>query len=196
MKKSGSQKSESPSQLIDARLKELGDWRGKMLSRLRVLVKEADPEVVEEWKWTEVPVWSQDGLICTGETHKNVVTMTFAKGAPAPIVQKVQTGGRIASSCSTPDRLRIAHLQSWYNFSHVNQSTMGQAMEKYKTPYYIILAGLALFFIGMAVDLIQHGLDFIVEEFQAAPLAHGLPLLGVIFVVIGTALGLLKANRD
>jgi hypothetical protein len=83
MKKSASQKrqnSKSPSQLIDARINELGDWRGKMLSRLRTLVKEADPEVVEEWKWG-VPVWSHDGLICTGETYKNVVKMTFAKGA-------------------------------------------------------------------------------------------------------------------
>jgi hypothetical protein len=73
--------SKSPSQLIDARIKELGDWRGKMLSRLRALVKEADPEVVEEWKWRGVPVWSHDGMICTGETYKNVVKMTFAKGA-------------------------------------------------------------------------------------------------------------------
>src|SRR6202048_1880614 len=81
MKKSGSQKSKSPSQLIDARIKELADWRGKMLSRIRALVKEADPEVVEEWKWRGVPVWSHDGLICTGETYKNVVKMTFAKGA-------------------------------------------------------------------------------------------------------------------
>src|SRR5215470_17378328 len=81
MKTNGSQKSKSPSQLIDARIKELGDWRGKMLSRLRTLVKEADPEVVEEWKWRGVPVWSHDGLICTGETYKNVVKMTFPKGA-------------------------------------------------------------------------------------------------------------------
>jgi len=81
MKKSEPQKSKSPSQLIDARIKELGDWRGKMLSQLRALVKEADPEVVEEWKWRGVPVWSHDGLICTGETYKNVVKMTFAKGA-------------------------------------------------------------------------------------------------------------------
>jgi hypothetical protein len=66
--------------LIDARIEELGDWRGKMLSRLRALVKEADPEVVEEWKW-RVPVWSHDGLICTGETYKSVVKMTFARGA-------------------------------------------------------------------------------------------------------------------
>jgi len=78
---SGSQTSKSPSQLIDARIKELGDWRGEMLSRVRTLVKEADPEVVEEWKWRGVPVWSHDGLICTGETYKNVVKMTFAKGA-------------------------------------------------------------------------------------------------------------------
>jgi len=81
MTKSGPQTSKSPSQLIDARIKELGDWRGKMLSRLRALVKEADPEVVEEWKWRGVPVWSHDGLICTGETYKSVVKMTFAKGA-------------------------------------------------------------------------------------------------------------------
>jgi hypothetical protein len=81
MEKSGSQGSKSPSQLIDARIEELGDWRGTMLSRLRALVKEADPEVVEEWKWRGVPVWSHDGLICTGETYKNVVKMTFAKGA-------------------------------------------------------------------------------------------------------------------
>jgi hypothetical protein len=67
--------------LIDARIEELGDWRGKMLSRLRTLVREADPEVIEEWKWRGVPVWSHDGMICTGETYKSVVKMTFAKGA-------------------------------------------------------------------------------------------------------------------
>jgi hypothetical protein len=76
-----SQTGKSPSQLIDARINELGDWRGEMLSRLRALVKEADPEVVEEWKWRGVPVWSHDGIISTGETYKNVVKMTFAKGA-------------------------------------------------------------------------------------------------------------------
>src|SRR5262245_38269242 len=81
MNKSGSQKSKSPSQLIDARIKELGDWRGKMLSQLRALIKEAEPDVVEEWKWRGVPVWSHAGIICTGETYKNVVKMTFAKGA-------------------------------------------------------------------------------------------------------------------
>jgi len=71
----------SPSQLIDRRIKELGDWRGEMLARVRILIKQADPEVVEEWKWRGVPVWSHAGIICTGETYKNVVKMTFAKGA-------------------------------------------------------------------------------------------------------------------
>jgi hypothetical protein len=71
----------SPSQLIDARIKELGDWRGETLARVRSLVKRADPEVVEEWKWRGVPVWYHDGMICTGETYKNIVKMTFAKGA-------------------------------------------------------------------------------------------------------------------
>jgi len=81
MEKAASQSNQSASKLIDARIKELGDWRGKMLSRLRSLVKEADPQVVEEWKWRGVPVWSHDGLICTGETYKSVVKMTFARGA-------------------------------------------------------------------------------------------------------------------
>jgi hypothetical protein len=81
MAKSEAQEGKSPSQLIDARIEELGDWRGTMLSRLRALVKEADPQVVEEWKWRGVPVWYHDGMICTGETYKNVVKMTFAKGA-------------------------------------------------------------------------------------------------------------------
>ena len=80
MKKARSRNDESPSQLIDARIKELGGWRGEMLGRLRAVVKEADPGVVEEWKWS-VPVWSHDGLICTGEAYKSVVKMTFAKGA-------------------------------------------------------------------------------------------------------------------
>ncbi|MDX6650467.1 MAG: hypothetical protein QOJ97_2418 [Solirubrobacteraceae bacterium] len=72
---------DSPSQLIDARIKELNDWRGETLARVRLLVQQADPEVVEEWKWRGVPVWSHAGIICTGETYKNVVKMTFAKGA-------------------------------------------------------------------------------------------------------------------
>jgi len=80
--KSGSKpEGASPSQLIDARIKELSDWRGETLARVRSLIKQADPEVVEEWKWRGVPVWSHAGIICTGETYKNVVKMTFAKGA-------------------------------------------------------------------------------------------------------------------
>jgi hypothetical protein len=82
--KSGSKETkeeDSPSQLIDARIKELSDWRGETLARIRILIKQADPEVVEEWKWRGVPVWSHAGIICTGETYKNVVKMTFAKGA-------------------------------------------------------------------------------------------------------------------
>src|SRR5271170_6442556 len=81
MTKSGSQNSKSPSQLIDARIKELGNWRGETLARVRSLIKQADPEVVEEWKWRGVPVWEHAGIICTGETYKSVVKMTFANGA-------------------------------------------------------------------------------------------------------------------
>lgn len=80
MAKSAPQADRSATELIDARIAELGDWRGEMLSRLRTLIRQADPEVIEEWKWA-VPVWSHDGLICTGETYKKVVKMTFAKGA-------------------------------------------------------------------------------------------------------------------
>jgi hypothetical protein len=81
MKKSAPKATKSPSKLIDARIKELGDWRGKMLGQLRAIVKAADPDVVEEWKWRGVPVWEHDGILCTGETYKSVVKMTFAKGA-------------------------------------------------------------------------------------------------------------------
>jgi hypothetical protein len=83
-RKSGSKEAkggDSPSQLIDARIKELSDWRGETLARIRILIEQADPEVVEEWKWRGVPVWYHAGMICTGETYKNVVKMTFAKGA-------------------------------------------------------------------------------------------------------------------
>lgn len=81
MTKSKPGKAKSPSQLIDARIKELGDWRGEMLRRIRALIKDADPDVVEEWKWRGVPTWYHDGIICTGETYKSVVKMTFARGA-------------------------------------------------------------------------------------------------------------------
>src|SRR5450631_3614496 len=81
MKKSATTRDESPSRLIDARIRELDDWRGKTLSHVRALIKQADPEVVEEWKWRGVPVWYHDGMICTGESYKSVVKVTFAKGA-------------------------------------------------------------------------------------------------------------------
>jgi hypothetical protein len=86
-RKSGSKEAtggDSPSRLIDARIKELGDWRGETLARIRSLIQQADPEVVEEWKWRGVPVWSHDGMICTGETYKTAVKMTFADGASLP----------------------------------------------------------------------------------------------------------------
>ena len=81
MKQDRASEGEVPSRLIDARIKDLGDWRGETLARVRALIKQADPEVVEEWKWRGVPVWSHDGIICTGETYKAVVKLTFAKGA-------------------------------------------------------------------------------------------------------------------
>jgi hypothetical protein len=84
MRKSAAPNGKSASRLIDARIQELGDWRGEMLGRLRALIKEADPEVVEEWKWRGVPVWYHDGMICTGETYNHTVKMTFAKGAALP----------------------------------------------------------------------------------------------------------------
>jgi hypothetical protein len=84
IKKKISTTAESPSKLIDARIKELSDWRGETLARIRALIKQADPKVIEEWKWRGVPVWSHAGIICTGETYKNAVKMTFAKGAALP----------------------------------------------------------------------------------------------------------------
>ncbi len=81
MDENSASETKSPSQLIDERIEELGDWRGQMLSKLRNLIRQADPEIVEEWKWRGTPVWSHDGMVCTGETYKNVVKMTFAKGA-------------------------------------------------------------------------------------------------------------------
>ncbi|WP_027059765.1 DUF1801 domain-containing protein [Mesorhizobium loti] len=89
MTTTGSQESKSPSELIDGRIKELGDWRGEMLGRLRALIHQADPDVVETWKWRGVPVWEHDGMICTGETYKSVVKLTFAKGAALPDPSKL-----------------------------------------------------------------------------------------------------------
>ncbi|QKD02581.1 DUF1801 domain-containing protein [Mesorhizobium loti] len=89
MTTTGSQESKSPSELIDGRIRELGDWRGEMLGRLRALIHQADPDVVETWKWRGVPVWEHDGMICTGETYKSVVKLTFAKGAALPDPSKL-----------------------------------------------------------------------------------------------------------
>jgi hypothetical protein len=88
-KKSKSKSAGSPSKMIDARIRELGDWRGETLARMRALIKEAEPKVVEEWKWMGVPVWERDGIICTGETYKSVVKLTFAKGAALPDPEKL-----------------------------------------------------------------------------------------------------------
>ena len=117
MKKSATTKGESPSRLIDARIKELDDWRGKTLSHVRALIKQADPEVVEEWKWS-VPVWSHDGLICTGETYKNVVKMTFAKGAslrdPSGLFNSSLEGNaRRAIDFHEGDKLDEAQMATW-----------------------------------------------------------------------------------
>ena len=92
-KKGASKSDESPSRLIDGRIKELGDWRGEMLSRIRALIKQADPGVTEEWKWRGVPVWYHDGMICTGETYKSVVKVTFAKGAELDDPSKLFNSG-------------------------------------------------------------------------------------------------------
>jgi hypothetical protein len=93
MKKSGSQRVESASRLIDARIQELGDWRGEMLSRLRALIKQADPKVVEEWKWMGSPVWSHDGIIAVGNAHKDKVKLTFARGASLRDPDKIFNAG-------------------------------------------------------------------------------------------------------
>lgn len=117
MKKSQSTEDKSPSELIDERIEELGDWRGEMLARLRALIKEADPEVVEEWKWRGTPVWSHNGLICTGETYKSVVKMTFAKGAalddPSRLFNSSLAGStRRAIDIHEGEKLKVAALKA------------------------------------------------------------------------------------
>jgi hypothetical protein len=140
MNKSGSQNSKSPSQLIDARIEELGDWRGKMLSRLRTLIKEADPEVVEEWKWRGVPVWSHDGLICTGETYKNVVKMTFAKGAtlkdPSDVFNSSLDGNtRRAIDFREGEKINEEALKALLGAAvTLNKSTAGRARKENSEP--------------------------------------------------------------
>lgn len=110
-------KAEVPSKLIDARIKELGDWRGKTLSRVRALIKEADPDVVEEWKWRGVPVWEHHGIICTGETYKSAVKLTFARGAalkdPAHLFNASLEGNtRRAIDIHEGDKLNEAALKA------------------------------------------------------------------------------------
>ena len=117
MKKSRSKNAASPSELIDARIAELGDWRGEMLSRVRALIKKADPDVIEDWKWRGVPVWYDHGMICTGETYKNVVKMTFAKGAslkdPAGLFNASLEGNvRRAIDLHEGDKLNEAALRT------------------------------------------------------------------------------------
>lgn len=117
MTKSAASGERSASRLIDARIKELGDWRGEMLGRLRALIREADPEVVEEWKWRGVPVWSHDGIICTGETYKSVVKMTFAKGAaledPASLFNASLEGNvRRAIDLREGDKIKVTALKA------------------------------------------------------------------------------------
>ncbi|NOT25096.1 MAG: DUF1801 domain-containing protein [Acidobacteria bacterium] len=116
MKKSGSSQNTSASDLIDARIQELGDWRGELLSRVRGIIKDADPQVVEEWKWS-VPVWSHDGLICTGETYKHTVKMIFAKGAslqdPAGLFNSSLEGNtRHANDFRESDKINERALKS------------------------------------------------------------------------------------
>jgi hypothetical protein len=117
MKNSKLQKNASPSMLIDGRIKELGDWRGDTLAKIRALIKQADPEVVEEWKWRGVPVWYHDGMICTGETYKNIVKVTFAKGAylkdPAKIFNTGLEGNlRRAIDIHEGDKIKEAAFKS------------------------------------------------------------------------------------
>lgn len=108
---------DAPSQLIDARIRELGDWRGETLARVRMLIRQADPDVVEEWKWRGVPVWSHDGIICTGETYKSAVKLTFAKGAsledPSGLFNASLDGNtRRAIDVHEGDRIDEAALQA------------------------------------------------------------------------------------
>ena len=110
MKKPATTDGDSPSRLIDARIKELNDWRGKTLSRVRALIKQADPDVVEEWKWRGVPVWSHDGIICTGETYKSVVKLTFAKGASLKDPKKLfnsSLDGNVRRAIDIPEGVEI-----------------------------------------------------------------------------------------
>jgi hypothetical protein len=139
--KSGSKErrgGDSPSQLIDARIKELSDWRGETLARVRILIRQADPEVIEEWKWRGVPVWSHAGIICTGETYKNVVKLTFAKGAslgdPSGLFNSSLEGNtRRAIDIHEGDKIDEKALQALVRAA-VALNTSSAARQKRKTP--------------------------------------------------------------
>jgi len=111
MKKSGASQGQSASELISKRIAELGDWRGETLSRMRKLIKEADPDVVEEWKWMGTPIWSHDGIICTGESYKNVVKLTFSKGA------SLKDPARLFNSSLDGNVRRDRHPRRSWNFA-------------------------------------------------------------------------------
>ena len=127
MKKSGASQGQSASELISKRIAELGDWRGKTLGRMRKLIKEADPDVVEEWKWRGVPVWSHDELICTGETYRNAVKLTFSKGAllkdPSGLFNSSLEGNAGALSTSTKEK-KLTRPPSRRSFARRSPSTV------------------------------------------------------------------------
>src|SRR5262245_30253897 len=130
----------SPTQLIDARIKELNDWRGETLARIRGLIKQADPEVIEEWKWRGVPVWSHAGIICTGETYKNAVKMTFAKGASLPdpsglFNASLEGNTRRAIDFHEGDKIDEGALQALIRAAvDLNTSTRARPTRTQKTP--------------------------------------------------------------
>jgi len=139
MKKVEAANTPSPAQLIDARIQELGDWRGETLAKLRALIKAADPAVVETWKWRGVPVWEHDGIICTGETYKEVVKMTFAKGAsledPAGLFNSSLDGNtRRAIDFRAGDKIDAAALKALIRAAvTLNTAKSGKASAKTKT---------------------------------------------------------------
>jgi hypothetical protein len=137
MKTSAAKSKKSPSKLIDERISELGDWRGKMLARIRALIKQADPEVVEEWKWRGVPTWYHDGMICTGETYKDHVKMTFAKGAaledPAGLFNS-RGGVRCAIDLYEGDRVDEKALKALIREAVALNSSSAPAKKAKKNP--------------------------------------------------------------
>ena len=135
MKKSGSTEGQSASELIDKRIAELGDWRAETLSRMRKLIKEADPEVVEEWKWMGTPVWSHDGIICTGESYKSIVKLTFAKGAslkdPAKLFNSSLDGNtRRAIDINEGEEVDAAAFKALIRAAVALNTSVGKAMQR------------------------------------------------------------------